>query len=369
MVEYFFFLCNSINEFKLSKEKHRRNYGIDLLRIFSMINIINLHINLRTGILESNSIIKYKNIWRLETFSYCAVDCFGLISGVVSYNRYKFSNLIHLWFITIFYSINKHLILLMQKRIKIKQFLLSFFPIFIKFHWYINAYFLMYLFLPFLNLGIKLLNLKMFRNLVYSYIFFFSIYYIFSALLIKRTDNNFLIGGYSSSWLTILYIIGSYLGKYILKTKINSIKLLKCFYLINYIGISIFTSEIFFLTGNRFFISYLSPTILFQAFSLIMLFYYINITNLNIIIIIKFLTPLVFSVTLIHSVIFSLKPKIIISLFNSIIKSDNKFISLIIYFISLIAFICCIIIDYFRFLLFRFLKIRELCLKIENKIS
>ena len=176
---------------------HKRNYGIDLLRIFSMINIINLHINQLAGLLNINSnSTKFKTIWRLETFSYCAVDCFGLISGIVGYNSYKFSNLIYLWFISTFYSVSKHLFI--ENRSNLKDVLLSFFPILTKFHWYMNAYFIMYLFLPFINFGIKFLSIKTYRNLVCFYISFFSIYYIISSLFQKK-DYNFLIRGYSSS--------------------------------------------------------------------------------------------------------------------------------------------------------------------------
>jgi surface polysaccharide O-acyltransferase-like enzyme len=69
------------------KKEEQRNYGIDLLRFFQMVNIINLHINSKTGLLYINS-NKFKEIWRLETFSYCAVDCFGLISGIVGFDKY-----------------------------------------------------------------------------------------------------------------------------------------------------------------------------------------------------------------------------------------------------------------------------------------
>jgi surface polysaccharide O-acyltransferase-like enzyme len=90
----------------------KRNYGIDLLRIFSMINIINLHLNLNSGQLSLKSTSsKFYNIWRLEVFSYWAVDCFGLISGIVGYKRYKFSNLIYLWIQVCFYSTSISLIL------------------------------------------------------------------------------------------------------------------------------------------------------------------------------------------------------------------------------------------------------------------
>ena len=205
---------NSINTIQNTIDKQKRNYGIDLLRILSMINIINIHINIKTGLLYLNSISnpKFKNIIRLEAFSASAVDCFGLISGIVGFHKYKFSNLIYLWFISAFYSVTNKAYLFIENRINLKQLLLSFFPILIKFHWYVNSYFIMYLFLPIINFGIKLLNQKILGNLVFFYTLFFPIYYIISALF--GTDYNSLLNGFSSLWLVILYIIGSFFGKY-----------------------------------------------------------------------------------------------------------------------------------------------------------
>ena len=355
---------NSERKIIFDKEK-QRNYGIDLLRVFSMIKIINLHINKRSGLLSLNSNnIKFKEIWCLEIFSLCSVDCFGLISGIVAFDKYKFSNLINLWFISAFYCVSKHLYLYIKNEINFKKLFLSFFPILMKFHWYINAYFIMYLFLPFINSGINTINKKIFKYLVIFYILFFSIYYIISVIF-KIKNFSFLLRGYSSSWLTILYIIGSYFGKYILKSKDISSRIFKTIHFINYIGFSLLSSEIFFIKKNTLLISYPSPTILFQAISLVMLFYSIKITNIFLIKIIKFITPLTFSATLIHSSLFSIKPKLVLFLFESI-RQLRKYIFLEIYLLSLIIFIFCILIDYFRLLLFKIMRIREICLSLEK---
>ena len=104
----FFYIkaLNSKNEEKQKNQLIKRNYGIDLLRIFSMINIFNLHINLGCGIYSLNQKSqKFKVIWRLETFSLFGVNCFGLISGIVGYKKYQFSNLIYLWILVFFYSV------------------------------------------------------------------------------------------------------------------------------------------------------------------------------------------------------------------------------------------------------------------------
>ena len=121
---------------------NKRNYGIDLLRIFSMINIFNLHINLYSRIyFTKQSSPKFVGIWRLETFSYFAVDCFGLISGIVGYKKYNFSNLIYLWILAFFYSVLFEVILFIKYK-KNNSLFISFFPILIVRQWFLMHIFL-----------------------------------------------------------------------------------------------------------------------------------------------------------------------------------------------------------------------------------
>ena len=162
--------------------KNKRNYGIDLLRIFSMINVIILHINLYSHLLivqKKNP--KFKSVWLSEIMSYWSVDGFGIISGVVGYKKCNFSNLFYLWFQTFFYSTIFSLYLYLKNNNTKWNLFLSFFPLLIKRHWYVNAYFYMYQFLPFINYGINNINKNYFRNLIiyfphFSLLLFFLYY-------------------------------------------------------------------------------------------------------------------------------------------------------------------------------------------------
>lgn len=358
----------------------KRNYGIDLLRMLSMINIINLHINGFSGLLRSlkyNS-SQFKPIWRLQAFSRWSVDSFGLISGIVGYKRHKFSNLIYIWITVFFYSNTiSCYVYFIKKALTKKKLILSLFPILIKRHWYVNAYFQMYLLLPFINNGIKNLEKKTFKNIVLFFIFFYSIYYIFGTC-VEQTDYNFLNNGYSGMWLLILYIIGAFFGKYILinTNKYNNIVYF-LFFIILYLSSSFFSSELHFKLlkikskiYSKLFINYLSPTMLLQAISLIMFFSRLNVNNKLIIKIISFFTPLTFSVQLIHTRLFQVSKtiKLIRILFHYIKTFKNNLIFYNIYGFSIIIFLICSFIDYLRFLLFKLLKIRELSIYIEEII-
>lgn len=356
-------LNETINDLKISHNYFQRNYGIDFLRIFCMINIINLHTNGGTKLIhiDKNS-KKYKIIWKLETLSYFPVDCFGMISGIVGYKRYKFSNLIHLWMISLFYSISSSIYKYFFNH-SIKNLIFSFCPILIRYRWYMNAYFGMYLFLPFINQGIKNLNRKFYRNIVFFLIFFFSVYSIVNQKF-EFNDYNFLLNGFSSLWLIILYIIGGYFGKYIIfQRKYSFFDFL--FYITLYLGVSFLSSEFYFkylnTKYNQILINYLSPTILLQAISLIMLFSHINIKNKIAIRFIAFFAPLTFGVMFIHS--------LLINVLSKWIKNfTTEYLFFKIYGLSILLYFLSAIIDFFRFQLFKCFRIKKFCLFLEDKI-
>ena len=372
-------IINSNIELKAfnNRKENIRNYGIDLLRIFSMINIIVLHINLFSKELNYNfNSPRFQKIWLSETMAYWGVNGFGIISGIVGYKRYKFSNLIFIWIQTFFYSttISLYNYVKYKTEIRKKKLYYSFFPIFIRYHWYVNAYFCMYPFLPFINYGINNINKNSLRNVVIILFCFYSFYDMIITFIFEKKNYNFLNSGYSSLWLMILYINGGYLGKYILfhykKTKvINHI-----FWLLVYLCSSFFSYEIFFTLLKikskilpQIFISYISPTMLIQAFSLILIFQRLNIKNYILKKIIFFFTPLTFNITLIHLQLLSEKYYLTIKFIEYFKNLSPRFLIIKTYGLAIMIYLFCAFIDFFRFLLFKKFKIKELCLFLEKE--
>lgn len=345
--------------------KPTRNYGIDLLKIIAMINIINLHINLRCDHLKLNPLHpKYKHVYRLEAFSFWPVDAFGLISGIVNYKKYNFTNIIYLWFQYLFYSLFFS-ILSYNKSSKNKKILFyHFFPVGIKRHWYVNAYFFLYFFLPFIKNSINLMDKVLFNKMVLIFFLLYSFYHTLIKFIFKNTNHDYINGGYSTLWLLILYIIGAYIGRFYSDKKYFSNITLLSIYLIS----SFISSEYIFFSfkrkefANNIFMEYFSPTVMFQALSLIFFFENQKIYNKYVIKIISFFIPLNFNVTLIHS-------KIIMFKFRYYIKSlSSKLLFFKLYGISIFIYLISAMIDYFRFLLFKFFRIRTLCDYIKNII-
>ena len=348
----------------------KRNYGIDLLKIVAMINIINLHIN-RDSLLSLNPTHpKYKQVYRLQTFSFWPVDVFGIISGLVNYKKYKFSNLIYIWLEYVYYSFILSLYLYYKSLLNLRELFLSFFPIAKKRFWYANAYFFLYLFLPFLNNSINVIDKSKFIKLIGLYFFVYSFYHTLIEYNIGQTNFDFTNDGYSSLWLILLYIVGGYLGRfYINKPLLSKLSL---FFL--YLFSSFFSSEYIFYSFKKYKLAstilmrYNSPTIIIQSLSLIFLFYNIKINNKYFQKVILFFNPLNFNVALIHLRVFLFKTPTISRFFKFIRTLTQKNLFFKIYGISTIIYFICAFFDYFRFILFKLLKIKNFCNYIEKTL-
>ena len=97
-------------------------------------------------------------------------NAFILISGIVGYKTNKYSNLLYLWLIVVFYSEGMYkYILQYEKGFRINQNINTLdFPMVFNLYWYFTTYFGMYLFLPVLNKGIAQLSKYEFRLVVMS---------------------------------------------------------------------------------------------------------------------------------------------------------------------------------------------------------
>lgn len=291
-------------------EKPSRNYGIDALRIVSMLMIVVLHILGTGGVLESSIKTNYWIAWFLEIACFCAVNCYALISGYVGvFSKYKIGNLAYIWCQVAFYSvlITMGFKVFCPQSVGKTEILSAFLPIVSKQYWYVTAYAILFLFIPFLNAGIEKLSQKQLG-------FFLGSIFIFSSLLQPVIHHFwgdvFLLGaGYSALWLIILYVLGGYIRKYGLFNKIKRHRtsvFLSLFVLSTLITwcskflLETFSKRFFGkTTGVDIFINYQSITMVASAVFLLLAFEKINFAP-AVAKIIAFLSPLAFSVYLIH---------------------------------------------------------------------
>ncbi len=144
-----------------------RNYGIDLLRIVSMVGVVFLHVLGHGGLLNSfQSPARFSLIWFFEILAFPAVNCFVLVSGYVGYKGSdifpKIKNLFSLLFTVIFYSVVIFFIFKFfgPEPIGTDQLIKSIFPTIMGRYWFFTAYFALFLLSPILNLFVHKSNLK-----------------------------------------------------------------------------------------------------------------------------------------------------------------------------------------------------------------
>ena len=367
---------------KQDSTKNIRNPGIDIIRLISIFGVIINHILYAYGGLK-----KYpqhsKRLKILHIVTGWHIDGFALISGIVGYKACKYYNLFYSWFSIVFYSYGIYLYFyIIKKRDFIKDDISKYYlPIIFQRYWYFTAYFGMYLFLPIINKGISQLTRFEFSLVIYSTLFLF--------VFLKSTKNPgkdvFLMNqGNSMIWLLTYYIIGAYIGKY----RVNYFGYKKYFFCLIYSLIFIFSTylffklylnELYFGNGylNNYILSILKPMFVdrydgvvkvVQSISASLFFLQIHY-NYYIAKIICFLGPLTFGIYLIHMNTL-VNSNILKYTFNNE-KSEISLISakIIIIIKSMKIFFLCIVIDFFRNLLFSVLKLKKICIFLEIEMK
>ena len=371
-------LIHKLINFDMNKNK-KRNYGIDLVRLIAMYGVVLDHLlYIHGGMTKYHKYIKYLKLMHITIGWHN--DGFILISGIVGYKSYKYSNLLYLWLCVFFYSVGINLYFRFFRKIN-SNIEIEYFPIIYKRYWFFTTYFGMYLFLPIITKGISILTKFEFTSVVISTI---GILVVWGD--IKNPDKNVfgLSYGMTVIWFLIFYITGAFIGKYRIDYS-GSKKYAFCLlciliYIFScYLFYKVYHNELYLgngdlpkkivillkqlLTDNYAGISKITNSIVVTLFFM-QLHYNKYISK-----IISVVAPLTFGVYLIHENNI-IKNNILRYTFNK----DPYNISLrsamsLVYLRALKIFIICIIIDFFRNLLFNLLRIRKICIFFENKLK
>lgn len=341
-----------------------RNYGIDMLRIVAMMMVVMLHTLGQGGILSSVTpgTPHYHIAWLLEIACFCSVNCYALISGYVLFDKhFAFSKLLHLWLIIVFYSLTITLIMIACGLAPFdkKLLMVSIVPIIKGHYWYLTAYFGVYLLSPLFNAAIQGLDRALLKKL-----FLVGFILIVSIPAVLERDPFCLQHGYSMIWLSLLYVVGAYLKKYDDYSQKKSLVLDLCIFL-GAVLVTYLTKLL--LPSKEIFISFASPTMVVAAIAVFNLCRRIAINGFIKKIICLF-APAALSVYIIH-----VHPLIwnnylrdfSISFVN---ESLPYFIAKVIASVLLIWFVCSII-DLIRLQLFKGIRVRQFCERIESTLT
>ena len=352
----------------------KRNYGIDFLRILSMLFVLLLHILKQGGILSSLDKLSlgYNLAWFIEVCAYCAVNCYALISGFIGYgSKHKYSNIINLYIQTAFYALlaTGVFYVISPDEIGEKAFIKAVLPFGFNLYWYFTAYFCMFFFIPFMNKVLETCDKKQLTGLVVFSIMFFSIF-----PLIFEKDIFFTNNGYSVVWISILYMIGGYIRKYEIYKKISNLKCVVLYFagvfitfgqkvIVEYVKLKLSGETV----NEGAFIKYTSPTMVLCAISLLCLFAKVNFKD-GMKKVTAIFSPFAFSVYLIHTAPF-VWSKIMKNRF--VMFADfNPFGMVVAVLVTAVSiFLLCSFIDFIRTQLFKLLKIKELSIKIESFVT
>lgn len=280
-------------------QSHDRNYGIDLLRLFAMFMVVTLHILGHGGVLKAVGNIGgiyFRIAWLMEIICYCAVDCFAIITGYVSYGKkHRISRYIQTWvqvsFISFVISLSAYF---WTHEIGIGTVVFSILPVLSQKYWYFTAYTGLFLLIPILNSYIDTVDEKHLGKTILIFVCA-SVYGLMSSYMFGG-DLFGLNGGYSTVWLSILYLMGALLKK-------HSMRMFKTCYLWVSLILCIFVTWLLKVFGNGVLestvVSYTSPMIVLQAVLWVLLFERLRISN-HLRSIISFISPSAFSIYLIH---------------------------------------------------------------------
>ena len=351
-----------------------KNYGIDALKILSMLMVVVLHVLTNGGILNASVRFtgQYEAGWFLQTACFCAVDVFALITGYLWVNaRYKYRNVIELWLQVFLYSviISIGMKLLFPSSVSFFDVLKSFFPVMTGQYWYFSSYFALFLFIPLLNTVLEHIDKKqMLFSLIMILIFFSGFQTLFYSDVFGTMD------GYSAIWLMILYLIGGYIGKYHAHSDRNPLLFFLGYVLmvvltwLSKVAIELLTLQLLGeVRAGNYLISYKSPTILMSAVFLLLCFSNLKLSDWMKKLV-SFVAPMSFSVYLIHN-----HPLVASVVMNRMFAPSAELpvaeMVMKVLGTALFIYAVCSVIDRFRLYVFKVLEIRERIDKIEGKLK
>lgn len=347
--------------------KTARNYGVDLFRIFAAFLVVGVHVfGVCVDMQPTNgSDLTYFTSSFFYSLFFCAVNCFGLISGYVCYRDnaplVRISSLQGFWIEAVFYRI-LCLVLLHFSGISyavLSQFIFCFFPITKGNNWYLIAYFeTMLIMAPAINYAVEHSSRKANFEMMAWVFFLTSVINLAKGVL----DFNLfaLNDGYSSIWLSILYFYGASIRKQRWFQNISARKgflfcLLMMFAMASW---RTFIPRVFQLLiqmpkGREFWYDYTSPVIVAMSIALLISFEKLSVPH-RIVPVIRKVSATTFGIFIFHVTIFGpiIRPAI-----NPILSLPYILQPFVAMLVTLIIVIICTFVDLIRTRLFYFLKI------------
>lgn len=203
-----------VPELSVEPKKEGRNLGVELFRVVAMLMVVYLHIIGYGGVLEASEPLSanYKIALLLQVLTYCAVNCYALISGFANVKTdFKFRRIVYLWVETVFIITTLNVVMhffVPGVTVSRAWWISGLFPLAHGELWYLCAYFFMFPLIPVLNKGLLSLNR-------WQHIAVIAILQTPTVFYLLTQKNVYVLNkGYSAIWLICLYVIGAYFRIY-----------------------------------------------------------------------------------------------------------------------------------------------------------
>lgn len=248
----------------------KRNYGIDALRLVSIFLIVVLHLLGFGGVLENSSGAGRGIASLLWVICLCGVNCFGLISGYVSYSEeekpYRYARYAPLWLQVVFYSFGVSLAVFLVRPdlVDVSTLIRHALPVSSSHYWYFTAYSILFFMIPWLNRLVRSCSRREMNLLVAALFLLFSCFATFASLFGTGLGLD---KGYSFLWLAALYLMGAWMKKCAVPQRIKALPALICAAVC--VALSYLTRA---LLGTSLLMTYISPTMVLLAAALFILF-------------------------------------------------------------------------------------------------
>jgi len=355
-----------------AKLNSERNYGIDLLRILCMFLIVALHITRQGGVMDMtvNDNLKYGFCYTFFVFCYPAVDCFALISGYVGLGgRHRYSTLAVMWLRVWFISTGTGVLFFIFRPdvMNMDYMVRCLLPVFECIYWYVTAYFALFVFMPLLDAAILNMEPRRLVTMVGAMLMLFSVISTFVNIVMpdRISFDPFDLGdGYTALWLIILYIVGAAMRRLEPFARLSTKKVV-VLYMLSMVSccicvslLKLFSKALMGTDSHAgYIVNYMSPPILFSAALLLEMFKRLRFGD-GLARVIHFLSPLTFSVYLIHShpltINYAFKER-----FAGLAALPAPLVVPAIIIATLVLFVVCCAIDFLRHRLFVALKLRQ----------
>lgn len=355
-------------EIRMVSTNTNRNYGLDALRIISMLMVVALHV-LGTGGFEKSDIVSVSVFsFVIRSFARVAVNCYILISGFfLCQKSFKLSRVTSTYVQTWFYSVFTFLFLVLINGIAFSKgmFVKSLLPFTFKNYWFVTYYILMLFIAPLLNSAFINMSKNKFRLVLLVLVGIFIVWNNVVAAISPISD----LDGFSISLFLILYCVSGYIRKFYTPSG----KWYK--YLFCYLGLTILSIALHYVLlplgdfySGFLLLSYKGVFCVAASVCLFLTFLNLSIKSKVVQKTILFFAPLTFAVYLIHE---SLGFKVYLwEIINpNTITVTGPLFAAVAILIILAIFIVCALIEYLRQLVFRVLRVDYFVKFVSDKVE